>query len=143
MKVRRRARAAALQALYEIDSAQHDPGVVLAQRLAEARLSAEGERFARALVSGILGQRQQIDALIQRHAPEWPVDQMANIDRNVLRIAIYEFAVAAITPTRVAINEAIELAKLYGSESAPRFVNGVLGSLAAIPTASSSHAKAS
>jgi len=143
MKVRRRARAAALQALYEIDSAQHDPGVVLAQRFAEAQLSAEGERFARTLVTGILGQREQIDALIQQHAPAWPVDQMASVDRNVLRIAIYEFAVAAITPTRVAINEAIELAKLYGSESAPRFVNGVLGSLAATPTASSSDAKAS
>ena len=140
MKVRRRARATALQALYEIDSAQHDPGVVLAQRFAEAQLSAEGERFARTLVTGILGQREQIDALIQQHAPAWPVDQMASVDRNVLRIAIYEFAVAAITPTRVAINEAIELAKLYGSESAPRFVNGVLGSLAAIPTASSSDA---
>jgi len=139
MKVRRRARAAALQALYEIDSAQHDPGVVLAQRFAEAQLSAEGERFARTLVTGILGQREQIDALIQQHAPAWPVDQMASVDRNVLRIAIYEFAVAAITPTRVAINEAIELAKLYGSESAPRFVNGVLGSLAATPEISDSN----
>ncbi len=133
----------ALQALYEIDSAQHEPGAVLTQRFAESRLPAEGKAFARTLVTDILQRREQIDALIHQHAPEWPVDQIANIDRNVLRIAIYEFAVAGITPTRVAINEAIELAKLYGSESAPRFVNGVLGSLAAIPTASSSDAKAS
>ena len=68
--------------------------------------------------------------MIQRHAPEWPIDQMAVVDRNVLRIAIYEFRVAHLTPLKVAINEAIELAKTFGSDSAPRFVNGVLGALA-------------
>ena len=133
MRARRRARAVALQALYEIDCAGHAPGLVLAQRFAEAQLPGEGEAFARDLVTGILAQRDRLDALIQQHAPEWPVDQMAIIDRNVLRIAIFEFALAAITPTRVAINEAIELAKAYGSDSAPRFVNGVLGALAGHP----------
>lgn len=132
MKSRRRARAVALQALYEIDCAHHAPGVVLAQRFAEAQMSNEGEAFTLELVTGIVRERERLDALIQRHAPEWPVDQMAIIDRNVLRIAIYEFAIAEITPTRVAINEAIELAKAYGSDSAPRFVNGVLGALAAV-----------
>lgn len=132
MKARRRARAVALQVLYEIDSAQHEPGIVLAQRFAEAKLSGEGEEFARSLVVGIIQHRARLDALIHQHAPEWPVDQMANIDRNVLRIAIYEFSVAEITPVRVAINEAIELAKEYGSESSPRFVNGVLGSLTTV-----------
>jgi len=130
MKARRRARAVALQALYEIDCAGHAPGVVLAQRFAEAELPDEGQAFARLLVTGILAQRDRLDTLIQQHAPEWPVDQMAIIDRNVLRIAIYEFIIAAITPTRVAINEAVELAKAFGSDSAPRFVNGVLGALA-------------
>jgi len=140
MKARRRARALALQALFEIDSSRHEPGIVLAQRFAEAKLSSDGEAFARALVSGIVQQRERIDAIIHRHAPEWPVDQMANVDRNVLRIAIYEFAIAEMTPTRVAINEAIELAKLYGSESTPRFVNGVLGSFTAMPdSAANSH----
>jgi N utilization substance protein B len=80
--------------------------------------------------------------MIQQHAPEWPLDQMAIIDRNVLRIAIYEFAVAEMTPTRVAINEAIELAKLYGSDSSSRFVNGVLGALAPVPAAAPPNAKA-
>jgi N utilization substance protein B len=103
---------------------------VLAQRFAEAELPDEGQTFARLLVTGILAQRDRLDTLIQQHAPEWPVDQMAIIDRNVLRIAIYEFIIAAITPTRVAINEAVELAKAFGSDSAPRFVNGVLGALA-------------
>lgn len=142
MKERRRARAVALQALYEIDSTRHPPGDVLAQRAGHAQLKPDGEAFARALVTGVLRHRDRLDALIQQHAPEWPIDQLAVIDRNVLRMAIYEFCVAGITPTRVAINEAIELAKQYGSESAPRFVNGVLGALAAIPTASDPDSKA-
>lgn len=138
MKARRRAREIALQALYEIDCAGHQPGVVLSQRFAEAQLTGAGETFARELVTGILRHRDRLDALIQQHAPEWPIDQMAIIDRNVLRIAIYEFFIAAITPTRVAINEAVELAKAYGSDSAPRFVNGVLGAVSALPIESSS-----
>jgi N utilization substance protein B len=72
----------------------------------------------------------QLDELIAQHAPEWPMDQVAVIDRNILRIALWEFAVEDCTPVKVAINEAIELAKLYGADSTPRFVNGVLGSLA-------------
>ena len=71
-----------------------------------------------------------MDTLITRYAPEWPLDQMAVIDRNVLRIAIFEFLIDSDTPVKVAINEAVELAKLYGSDSSPRFINGVLGSLA-------------
>jgi N utilization substance protein B len=71
-----------------------------------------------------------MDRLIARYAPEWPLDQMAVIDRNVLRIAMYEFLVTDETPVKVAINEAVELAKVYGSDSAPRFINGVLGTLA-------------
>jgi N utilization substance protein B len=71
-----------------------------------------------------------MDRLIARYAPEWPLDQMAVIDRNILRIAIYEFLITDETPVKVAINEAVELAKVYGSDSAPRFINGVLGTLA-------------
>ena len=89
--------------------------------------------FARQLVTGVLQNRANLDQLIHEHAPEWPIDQMAVIDRNVLRIAIYEFSIARITPLKVAINEAIEMAKTYGADSAPRFINGVLGSLAALP----------
>jgi N utilization substance protein B len=71
----------------------------------------------------------QLDLFISEHAPEWPLDQVAIVDRNILRISLWEFAVSGITPIKVAINEAVELAKLYGSDSTPRFVNGVLGSL--------------
>ncbi len=72
-----------------------------------------------------------LDGLIAKHAPEWPLDQVATIDRNIIRISLWEFAVYQKTPIKVAINEAVELAKVFGSDSTPRFVNGVLGSLAA------------
>ena len=86
------------------------------------------------LVSGVLAIRPRLDVLIHRYAPEWPLDQIAVVDRNILRIAIYEMAVDETVPLKVAINEAIELAKTFGSESTPRFVNGVLGTLAALLT---------
>ena len=120
----------ALKALYELDTTHHPEGVVLTHRLVDERLSPAVEEFARTLVTGVQEHRATLDELIQRHAPEWPVEQMAVIDRNVLRIAIYEFHIAHLTPLKVAINEAIELAKTFGSDSAPRFVNGVLGALA-------------
>ena len=131
MKARRKARSLALQALYEIDSAAHPPAEVFAARLEEAPLDGELAEFARRLVFGVLDHAAELDQLIHRHAPEWPLEQMAVIDRNILRIAIWEFVVDRATPTKVAINEAVELAKLFGSDSAARFVNGVLGVLAA------------
>ena len=130
MKVRRRSRILALQALYEIDTTHHPAGTVLDQRLAEDPLPDEGEAFARELITGVMKHQAELDELIQHYAPEWPVDQMAVVDRNVLRIAIFEFFISKATPIKVAINEAVELAKLFGSDSAPRFVNGVLGALA-------------
>jgi N utilization substance protein B len=130
VKVRRRSRILALQALYEIDTTHHPVGTVLDQRLAEDPLPDEGEAFARELITGVMQHQAELDELIQRYAPEWPVDQMAVVDRNVLRIAIYEFSISKMTPIKVAINEAVELAKVFGSDSAPRFVNGVLGALA-------------
>jgi len=129
LKARHQARIAALQALYEIDCTNHPAGLVAEQRLAEAQLPASAANFTRQLVSGVLKHKQVLDAFIHEHAPEWPLDQMATIDRNVLRIAIYEFAIDKRTPVKVAINEAVELAKMFGSDSAPRFVNGVLGTL--------------
>jgi N utilization substance protein B len=130
MKARRKARTVALQALYEIDSTRHPADLVVEQRLEEQPLPAELTEFVHRLVSGVLANAQSLDGLIQKFAPEWPLDQMAVIDRNILRMAIWEFAADRQTPVKVAINEAVELAKLYGSDSAPRFVNGVLGALA-------------
>ena len=131
MKARHRARVVALQALYEIDCTRHAPGLVLQQRLAESGLPDESAGFASQLVTGVLKYRPIMDAFIHQYAPEWPLAQMAFIDRNVLRMAIFEFAIDGKTPVKVAINEAVELAKSFGSDSAPRFVNGVLGTLVA------------
>jgi N utilization substance protein B len=96
----------------------------------DADLDDELVHFFRKIVLGVLPIRSALDQFIIEHAPDWPLDQVAVIDRNILRIAIWEFAIADDIPLKVAINEAVELAKLYGSDSAPRFVNGVLGSLA-------------
>jgi N utilization substance protein B len=130
MKPRTRARCLALQVLYEVDIANHPPGEIFKLRLEEAPLSDDLAEFARQIIFGILPLTSTLDHLIARYAPEWPLDQIAAIDRNILRMALWEFAVFRETPIKVAINEAVELAKLYGSDSAPRFVNGVLGALA-------------
>lgn len=131
MKARRRARSLALQALYEIDSVAHPVDEVLRERLEEEPLQEEAVEFARMLVYGVVEHKAAMDVIIQKLAPEWPLDQMAVIDRNILRLAIVEFAILHTAPIKVAINEAVELAKMFGSDSAPRFVNGVLGTLAA------------
>jgi transcription antitermination protein NusB len=130
MKSRTRARSLALQALYEIDMANHPPAEVLGMRLEESPLPEELAEFARQIIFGVLPLAHELDSIIARYAPEWPLEQIAAIDRNILRVACWEFTVQGETPVKVAINEAVELAKLYGSDSAPRFVNGVLGSLA-------------
>lgn len=131
MKIRRRARMAALQALYEIDLSNHLAMRVVERTALDNKLPQQASKFACHLVVGVLEHKAELDRLIQKHAPEWPIDQMAAIDRNILRIAIFEFGFDGSTPVKVAINEAVELAKLFGSNSAPRFVNGVLGSLVA------------
>lgn len=135
MRVRRRARIVALQALFEIDMSHHDPETVLTERFADKELPPEGEAFARALVMGALEHRPEIDCLIERVAPEWPVEQIAGVDRAILRLAIYEIVFSGETSPKVAINEAVELAKIFGSDSSRRFVNGALGALVAqLPT---------
>ena len=129
MKPRTKARALALQVLYEVDIANHPPGEVFKARLEESPLSPELAEFARQIIFGILPMTETLDISIAKYAPEWPFDQLAPIDRNILRMACWEFAVSQDTPVKVAINEAVEIAKHYGSDSAPRFINGVLGSL--------------
>ena len=130
MKPRTRARSLALQVLYEVDMANHPPGEVFKLRLEEFPLTEELTEFARQIIFGIIPLTQELDQLIAKYAPDWPLDQIAAIDRNILRMALWEFAIQGETPIKVAINEAVELAKHYGSDSAPRFINGVLGSLA-------------
>ncbi len=127
---RRWARALALQALYEIDSVGHDSEGVLSQLLSQRRLSEENNAFVRELVSGVLQDKERIDQYIRNFAPAWPVEQIPIIDRNVLRLAIYEILLDNKVPVKVAINEAVELAKTFGGNSSSKFINGVLSSVA-------------
>jgi N utilization substance protein B len=129
IKGRRHARMIALQALYELDMTKHTPEYALGCRLKEHPLPRAGIAFAFQLAEGVLDNRPRIDRLLGELAPEWPVEQIAILDRNILRVAIFEILYTTDTPAKVAINEAVELAKLFGSDSSPRFVNGVLGTL--------------
>ncbi|MDD5288850.1 MAG: transcription antitermination factor NusB [Dehalococcoidales bacterium] len=126
---RRKARSIALQALYEIDSVQHDPEETLKHLQAEADLSEATIGFARELVEGVTRDREKLDALIHRYAPAWPIEQIAVIDRNILRLAIFEILIDNKIPVKVAINEAVELAKDFGGDSSSKFINGVLGAV--------------
>jgi len=137
---RQLARRLAVQALFEIDSVGHLPGDVVDARLANPDPNASGpdpdvavsdtaSTFLRFLVAGVVTNRGALDDMIGRYAPEWPVNQLAIIDRNVLRLALFELGCGQLqTPPKVVINEAVELAKRFGSDNSPRFVNGVLGS---------------
>ena len=129
MKVRRRARAAVLQTLYELDFTDHDAKIALNARFEDNSLPEAAQSFARTLTIGVQAYRVYLDSVVGELAPEWPIEQIAAVDRNVLRIAIYELLFEPDIPPKVAINEAVELAKMFGGESSPRFVNGVLGSL--------------
>ncbi|HUN24371.1 MAG TPA: transcription antitermination factor NusB [Anaerolineales bacterium] len=129
LRPRRQARCLALTVLYELDCTTHELGETFANQAQDSELSRSLLEFSRQLVSGIRMSQTILDKAIEEHAPEWPFDQIAIVDRNILRLALFEMLNVRSTPTKVAINEAIELAKLYGSDTAPRFVNGVLGAL--------------
>jgi N utilization substance protein B len=129
---RRKVRMLAVQALYEADSAGHEAEKVLDRSLSEEELSEDNANFARDLVKGVVQNKEKIDENIRRFAPAWPVAQIPVIDRNILRLAIFEILLDNKVPVKVAINEAVELAKLFGSDSSPKFVNGVLGSVSAL-----------
>lgn len=128
---RRRARGALLQILYGVDTLGHGLADNLDWVLEQTHLSKENELFVRQLAEGILAHLEEIDAEIRKYAPNWPVHQLPVIDRNILRLAVYEMMLSSETPPGVAINEAVELAKRFGSEGSGRFVNGVLGAAAA------------
>ncbi|NTW27042.1 MAG: transcription antitermination factor NusB [Candidatus Moranbacteria bacterium] len=127
-------RSVAMQALFEWDfQGKHDDLVdeVVARNIKEFAPGIEESDFVRALVKGTLEKRSIIDALIEKCAPEWPLEQVTIIDRNILRLGIYELMHGNYgeVPPKVAINESIELAKTFGGESSARFVNGVLGTI--------------
>lgn len=126
---RRQARTAALQTLYEVDTIGHDADETLERNAISLQLTDESQAFASELVRGVLARLEVIDAKIASVASDWPISQMARIDKNILRLAIYEILYNNSVPAKAAINEAVELAKTFGSDTSSRFVNGVLGAI--------------
>jgi len=132
MANRHLARTIAMQTLYEWDFNGRQPATLsplLEQNLKEFAPDFSDGDFARAIVSGVTENQEPIDALIVQYAPEWPLEQITIVDRNILRIGLFELKHAKDIPPKVAINEAIELAKSFGGESSGKFVNGVLGAI--------------
>src|SRR5580765_4739568 len=137
---RRQARIIALQTLYEVDTSQHPPDDVLRRNLDEPAsenvngppsVDVKVREYGSALVNGVLEYRDELDKIIVECAPSWPLDQMSSIDKNILRLAIFEILFDNRVPLKAAINEAVELGKRFGSDSSSRFINGVLGTVAA------------
>ena len=126
---RHKAREIAFQVLYEIDSVEHKPDKALDQVLSRVEITDDIAAFARELIHGVIENREHLDQNIREFAPAWPLDQISIIDRNILRLAIFEILHNRKIPVKVAINEAVELAKTFGSDSSSRFINGVLGSV--------------
>jgi N utilization substance protein B len=127
--IRRKARIAALQTLYELDCTKHKVEETSARLRAGETLTQEALSFSEELVKGVVQHKSELDALIKKFAPAFPIEQMAIIDRNILRLAISEILFSDKTPLKVTINEAIELAKEFGGDASPRLINGVLGSI--------------
>ena len=136
---RRQARITALQTLYEVDSTGHPVEDVLRRNLDEPASEnpnstplddPASREFARSLVFGVLENANELDVLIEKSAPNWPIEQMSSIDKTILRLAIFEILFDNKVPLKAAINEAVELGKRFGSDSSSRFINGVLGTVA-------------
>ena len=132
MSNRHLARTIAMQSLYQWDfnrSKNEDVDKLIQHNLKEFAPDFDDENFPHNLVTGVQKNINDIDQLITKYAPEWPIDQITIVDRNVLRIGVYELKFDNDIPPKVAINEAIELAKTFGGESSGKFVNGVLGAI--------------
>ncbi|CAN5889745.1 transcription antitermination factor NusB [soil metagenome] len=127
---RHQARALAMQTLYEADLTGHGWSEVLERVASDDLLIPTIADYARRLVTGVMTNKIEIDARIREAAPAFPIRQLSPVDRNVLRIAIYELAYEPDVPTKAAINEAVELAKRYGGDNSARFINGVTGTIA-------------
>jgi N utilization substance protein B len=131
MGSRTKARECALQALYQLDTSGGEPRDVLRGILSHfEEADAETAQFAEQLVRGVQSERGQIDQLIQRSSEHWKLERMARVDRNILRLAVYEILRRSDVPLRVTLNEAVELGKKFGSEESSAFVNGVLDKIA-------------
>ncbi len=129
MGSRRKARIIALQVLYNLDCTEHKAEETLARLATEKALPQEILSFSEHLIQGVLRNKSRLDNHIEHFAPAFPVEQMSIIDKTILRLAIFEILFNNKTPFKVTINEAVEIAKIFGSDSSPRLINGVLGSI--------------
>jgi N utilization substance protein B len=132
MSNRHLGRTIAMQTLYQYDfrkNAPEDVPVLVAHSVHEFAPTYDDKGFIKELVDGVLAHQAEIDGIITHYAPEWPIEQITVVDRNVLRVGIFELKWVPNIPSKVAINEAIELGKTFGGESSGRFVNGVLGAV--------------
>ncbi|MDD2485574.1 MAG: transcription antitermination factor NusB [bacterium] len=129
MGKRSRARERAFQILFQIDVGCIDAGEAIKNTLEETQLSEEARNFAIALVQGTLEHINELDELIAKHARGWTIERMVNVDRTIIRMAVYELLYHTEVPYKVTINEAVELAKKYGTEDSGLFVNGILGGI--------------
>ena len=128
---RHQGRELALKVLFQIENQpDDDPAEVLDYHVIEAGAVPDVAAFARELVEGVVANRERLDAILEEASQNWKVEQMAKVDRTLLRIAVYEIAVSRKVPVKAAINESIELAKTFSGEESGRFVNGVLGRVA-------------
>ena len=127
ISTRRDVRILSLQILCEVDTAGHSSEIVLSRAKTNYEMLPKDEDFVCKLVNNVLVNLQQLDNMIMFYAPNWPINQMAVVDRNILRMAIGEIEWVCSTPNKVVVNEAVEIAKIFGSENTPSFVNGVLG----------------
>lgn len=123
------ARIVTLQTLFELEFAANSPESILERTIEIKELTGEAAHFASELVNGVLANKQILDDTIRRFAPAFPVDQLSAMDRNILRLALYEIRISKTAPPKVVVNEAVELAKEFGADTSPKFVNGVLGSV--------------
>jgi N utilization substance protein B len=128
---RRKARTVALQALYEADASDHPVMETVDRLVAAENLAESTAKFAQELARGVAEHRAEIDRIIAKAAPLRPIDELAAIDRNVLRVAIYELVFDNRAPVAAVINEAVELARRFGTDNSSKFINGVLGSVSA------------
>lgn len=133
MATRHLVRTIVLQSLYEWDFYKREPdlSLIVERNVQEFGPGIDEPDFVWRLVKGVVEHLPEIDKIIERAAPEWPLDQIAVVDRNVLRVGLYEllYADKSEVPAKVAINEAIEIAKAYGGANSPKFINGVLGTV--------------
>lgn len=123
-------RIQAVQALYEWDFRKNEkPTEILERNIKESEAKDVDDEFVQKILDGVTSKIDQIDKMIEKSAPEWPLEQIATIDKTILRLAIYELSFSDEVPPKVAIDEAVELAKTFGGDNSSKFINGVLGAV--------------